>query len=179
AAASRIAFLRNVLLRVSEYRNDLGVIKPPPGEEAQPFTHFINLESPTFASAPADTAISFSAEPVPNAPAGKWSWIGAISLNGEGTPAVVLANEKEARIGNASYPFPSGPSNIPPAREGVVGLDFNYDFKTDLVLAGAGGVRLLKQETANKFTDVTAQTKLPATILTAKYTGAWAADVDL
>ena len=179
AAATRIAFLRNVLLRVAEYRNDLSIIKPPPGEEAQPFTHFLKMESPTFAPAPADTAISFSSEPVPNAPAGKWSWIGAISLNGEGAPAIVLANEKEVRIGNASYPFPGGPSAVPPGPEGVVGLDFNYDFKTDLVLAGAGGVRLLKQESANKFTDVTAQTKLPATILTASYTGAWAADIDL
>ena len=191
AAASRIAFLRNVLIRVSEYRNDLAVIKPPPGEEAQPFTHFINLASPTFAAAPADTAISFSSEALPNAPPGKWNWIGAISLNGEGAPAIVLANEKEVRIGDMSYPFPwasarnhggNNPGEAPsvqPGRNGVVALDFNYDFKTDLVLAGAGGVRLLKQESANKFTDVTAQTKLPATVLTADYTGAWAVDIDL
>ena len=179
AVATRIAFLRNVLLRVPEYRNDLSIIKPPPGEEAQPFTHFLKMESPTFAPAPADTAISFSSEPVPNAPAGKWSWIGAISLSGEGAPAIVLANEKEIRIGNASYPFPGGPAATPPGPEGVVGLDFNYDFKTDLVLTGAGGVRLLKQESANKFTDVTAQTKLPATILNGSFTGAWAADIDL
>ncbi len=178
-AATRIAFLRNVLVRVSEYRNDLSVIKPPPGEEAQPFTHFVKMESPTFSAAPADTAISFSSEPVPNAPAGKWSWIGAISLNGEGTPVIVLANEKEVRTGNAGYPFPSGPSNVPPGPEGVVGLDFNYDFKTDLVLAGAGGVRLLKQESATKFTDATALTKLPATILNGSFTAAWAADIDL
>ena len=179
AAATRIAFLRNVLVRVPDYRNDLSIIKPPPGEEAQPFTHFLKMESPTFAPAPADTAVSFSSEPVPNAPAGKWSWIGAISLNGEGTPVIVLANEKEVRIGNASYPFPSGPSAVPPGPEGVVGLDFNYDFKTDLVLAGVGGVRLLKQESADKFTDVTAQTKLPATTLNASYAGAWAADIDM
>ncbi len=191
AAATRIAFLRNVLVRIPEYRNDLSVIKPPPGEEAQPFTHFLKMEAPTFTSAPADTAINFSPEPVPNAPAGKWSWVGAISLSGEGAPAIVLANEKEVRIGNMSYPFPGGSSargphagsprgvaDVPPGPEGVVGLDFNYDFKTDLVLAGAGGVRLLKQESANKFTDVTAQTKLPATILNGSFTGAWSADVD-
>src|SRR6267143_1286679 len=184
AAATRIAFLRNVLVRVPEYRNDLSAVKPPPGEEAQPFTHFLKMESPPFAPAPADNAISFSSEPVPNAPAGNWSWIGAISLNGEGAPAIVLANEKEVRIGSESYPFPAGISGyrqpaVPPGPESVVGLDFNYDFKTDLVLAGAGGVRLLKQDNANKFTDVTAQTKLPVTILTASYTGAWAADIDL
>lgn len=179
AATTRIAFLRNVLVRVAEYRNDLAFIKPPPGEEAQPFTHFLKMESPTFATAPADTEISFSSELVPNAPAGKWSWIGAISLNGEGTPVIVLANEKELRIADASYPFPAGPAGVPPGPEGVVGLDFNYDFKTDLVLAGAGGVHLLKQESASRFSDVTAQTKLPATILTGSYTGAWAADMDL
>jgi tetratricopeptide (TPR) repeat protein len=179
SAATRITFLRNVLVRVPEYRKDLSSIKPPPGEEAQPITHFLKLETPTFSPASADTAISFSSEPVPNAPAGKWSWIEAISLDGEGTPVIVLANEKEVRIGNASYPFPNGPSGVPPGPEGVVGLDFNYDFKTDLVLAGAGGVRLLKQESANKFTDVTAQTKLPATILNGSFTGAWAADIDL
>jgi tetratricopeptide (TPR) repeat protein len=179
ATATRIAFLRNVLVRVSEYRNDLSVIKPPPGEEAQPFTHFIKMESPTFTAAPADMAINFLSEPVPHTANGEWNWIGAISLNGEGTPAIVLANEKEVRIGNTSYPFPSGPSNVPPGPEGVVGSDFNYDFKTDLVLAGAGGLHLLKQEGASKFTDVTAQTKLPATILTNGYTGAWAPDIDL
>jgi len=178
-AATRITFLRNVLVRVFEYRRDLSAIKPPPGEEAQPFTHFLKMESPTFTTAPADTAISFSPEPVPNVPAGKWSWIGAISLNGEGPPAIVLANEKEVRIGAASYPFPGGAPAVPPGPEGVLGLDFNYDFKSDLVLAGAGGVRFLKQESTNKFTDVTAQTKLSATILNGSFTGAWAADIDL
>ncbi|HUS13065.1 MAG TPA: FG-GAP-like repeat-containing protein, partial [Pyrinomonadaceae bacterium] len=178
AAATRVAFLRNVLVRVPEYRNDLSAIKPPPGEEAQPFTHFLRMESPAFTSAPADMAISFLSEPVPNAAAGKWSWIGAISLTGEGTPAIVLANEKEVRIGNTGYPFPAGPLNVAPGPDGVVGLDFNYDFKTDLVLAGGGGVRLLKQESANKFTDVTAQTKLPAMILNGSFTAAWAADID-
>lgn len=179
AVATRIAFLRNVLVRVSEYRQDLSNIKPPAGEEAQPFTHFLKLESSTFTPAPPDTAISFSSQPLPNAPAGKWSWIGAISLSGEGAPAIVLANGKQVSVGNESYPFPGGPAESAPGPESVVGLDFNYDFKTDLVLAGAGGVRFLKQETAIKFIDVTAQTKLPAAILTANYTGASAADIDL
>src|SRR5262249_21773371 len=35
AAATRVAFLRNVLVRVPEFRDDLGIIKPPPGEEAR------------------------------------------------------------------------------------------------------------------------------------------------
>lgn len=177
-AATRIAFLRNVLVRVPDYRNDLSIIKPPPGEEAQPFTRLLKMESPQFTTAPADTDISFSPQPVPNAPAGKWSWIGAISLTGEGPPVIVMANAKEVRVGNSSYSFPGGQSAVPPGPEGVVGFDFNYDFKTDLVLAGAGGVRLLQQESANKFTDVTVKTRLPATIVNGRFIGAWAADID-
>ncbi len=176
-AATRITFLRNVLVRVLEYRRDLSEIKPPPGEEAIPFTHFLRLESPAFTPATADTGINFSSEPVPTVSAGKWSWIGAVSLNGEGAPLVVVGNQKEVHIGNSIHPFPGGSSLALP-QEGIAALDFNYDFKTDLVLAGAGGLRLLKQESAEKFMDVTAQTKLAASILSASYTGARAADID-
>ena len=56
AAATSTTFLRNVLVRVPEYRRSLAAIKPPPGEEAVPFTHFLRLESPVFATAAADTA---------------------------------------------------------------------------------------------------------------------------
>ena len=65
----------------------------------------------------------------------------------------------------ASFPFPGGAANVPPSPESVLPVDFNYDFKTDLVLAGAGGVRFLRQDDPAKFTDVTAQTKLPKEIL--------------
>src|ERR1700722_12284871 len=48
AAATRTTFLRNVLMRVPEYRQSLSLIKASAGEEAQPFTHFLKLESPVF-----------------------------------------------------------------------------------------------------------------------------------
>ncbi|MFL6227576.1 MAG: FG-GAP-like repeat-containing protein [Pyrinomonadaceae bacterium] len=178
AAATRIAFLRNVLVREPEYRRSLAAVKPPPGEEAQPFTHFLRLEAPTFAPAPADTALSFTPEPVTSL-SGGWNFVAAVSLDGEGVPTVVAANGREVRLGTgATFPFPGGTSAVAPLPEGVAALDFNYDFKNDLALAGAGGVRLMRQESPNAFTDVTAQTKLPAAIVNAAYLGAWAADVD-
>ena len=73
------------------------------------------------------------------------------------------------------------PADLPaaaPSPEGILPVDFNYDFKTDLVLAGAGGVRLMRQDNPNKFTDVTAQTKLPKDVTSAAYTGAWAVDIE-
>jgi tetratricopeptide (TPR) repeat protein len=51
AAATSTSFLRNVLVRVPEYRRDLAAIKPEPGEEATPFRHFLKLEAPVFRTA--------------------------------------------------------------------------------------------------------------------------------
>ncbi len=183
-AATQTTFLRNVMMRVPEYRQSLTAIKAPPGEEAESFTHFLRLESPVFRSAPADTALTFNFQPLSDFGAGnpghsQWNWIGAIPLGSAGAPVVAVANGREVRLSTgATIPFPGGLSNVPPLPEGVVPVDFNYDFKTDLVLAGAGGVRLLRQDSANTFTDVTTQAKLPKPVANARYTGAWAVDIE-
>ena len=178
-AATQTTFLRNVLVRVPEYRQSLKAIKAAPGEEAEPFTSFLILESPIFKPAPADVALTFNPQPVANLGTGRWNWIGTIPLGSAGTPAVAAANGREVRLSSgATFPFPGGASNTPPQPEGIVPLDFNYDFKTDLALAGAGGVRLLAQDSPSSFRDVTAQTKLPRSVTNAPYTGAWAVDIE-
>lgn len=183
AAAVRIAFLRNSLMRVPGFRQSLSVIQPAAGNEAPPFTRFLLLPSPTFAPPPADTAIRFQPAPVTNpGPAQEaegYSWIGAISLTGEGAPVITVANTHTVRLATgASLPFPGASANQALEPESILPVDFNYDFKTDLVLAGEGGIRFLRQESASSFTDVTAQTKLPPALLHAPYTGAWAIDVE-
>jgi Flp pilus assembly protein TadD len=179
AAATSTTFLRNVLLRVPEYRRSLALIKPPPGEEAVPFTHFLKLPSPVFTTAPADTALNFTPEPVGNTGPGPWNWIGAVSLSGSGAPVIATADAKQVRLSSgANFPFPGGPAGVAPFPDGILSIDFSYDFKTDLVLAGAGGVRLMRQDDPKTFSDVTAQTKLPGSILNASYLGAWAADIE-
>jgi len=179
AAATRTTFLRNVLMRVPEYRQSLSIIKAPAGEEAQPFTHFLRLQSPVFKPAPPDMAIRFAPQPVPNAGNHPWNWIGAIQLGSAGAPVIAEADGREVRLSTgATLPFPGGPSSIPPSTDGILQVDFNYDFKTDLVLAGAGGVRLFRQNSPNSFTDVTTTTKLPKSVIDAHYTGAWAVDIE-
>jgi tetratricopeptide (TPR) repeat protein len=179
AAAIRTIFLRNVLMQLPDFRRSLSVLKAPDGEEAQPFLHFVLLTSPTSRPAAPDTAMHFDEQTLVKSDGQKWDWIGAISLSGAGTPVIAMANARQVRLANgATFPFPGGGKAVSPSPESVLPIDFNYDFKTDLVLAGAGGLRFLRQDGPSKFTDVTAQTKLTKAVLSGNYSGAWAVDIE-
>ena len=178
SAATQTTFLRNVLMRVPDYRLSLRAIKAAPGDEAEPFTHFLLMEAPEFRPAPADTSLAFNPQPLTNPAGGNWSWIGAIPLGSTGVPVVAVANAREVNLSSgAKMPFP-GNGAVALGPESVIPADLNYDFKTDLVLAGAAGVRLMRQENPTAFTDVTAQSKLPKSVTSAAYTGAWAVDIE-
>lgn len=179
SAAVGTTLLRNVLWRVPEFRRSFSRLKAPPGQELRPYTRFVRLASPVFKPAPADTAIRFDVQPIAEAKDDRWSWIGAIQLSSAGAPTVAWANAKELHLANGvTLPFPGGSAQVRPSPEGVLQLDFNYDFKTDIVLAGEGGVRFFRQDSASQFTDVTNETKLPMAVLDGRYTGAWAADIE-
>jgi Tfp pilus assembly protein PilF len=179
SAATRSIFLRNVLMRVPEFRASLSQVMSQPGDEAQPFTRFVKLEAPTFTPASPDEGMTLTPQPIAGFAKDEWNWIGAISLNGSGPPAIAVANGRKVQLSTgAVLLFPGNPAAAEPSPEGILRVDFNYDFKTDLVLAGAGGMRFFRQDKPESFTDVTAQTKLPAAIVKAAYTGAWAVDIE-
>src|SRR6202162_1479050 len=99
AAATRTAFLRNVLMRDSNYRQSLAVIKATAGEEAEPFTHFVRLETPVFSPAAADMGLTFETKPLEIAGSGqsadeRWDWIGAASVSSELGPTVIVADRQ-------------------------------------------------------------------------------------
>jgi Tfp pilus assembly protein PilF len=179
AAATRTTFLRNTLMRVPEFRESLAVLQAAPGEEAEPFTHFLRLESPAFVPAPADMALTFAPQSLANSGAKRWGWIGAVPLGSAGAAVVAEASGRQVFLASgATFPFPGGAAGVAPLPEGILPIDFNYDFNNDLVLAGAGGVRLMRQDSPKLFTDVTAQAKLPKAVTSAAYTGAWAVDIE-
>jgi tetratricopeptide (TPR) repeat protein len=176
-AAVRIAFLRNSLMRLPDFRQSLSVIQPAAGNDATPFTRFLLLPTPTFTPPPADTTINFHVTDLTSLQGNQWSWIGAVSLSDEGAPVIAVADSHSVKLATgAEFPFPGRSADLQP--ESILPVDFNYDFKTDLVLAGEGGVRFQRQESPASFTDVTAQTKLPPAVLNSAYTGAWAIDVE-
>ena len=170
--------LRNVLWRVPEFRRRFAELKAPPGEELRPYTRFVRLASPVFKSAAPDTALAFDVTPIAAAEGSHWSWIGAIQLGSSGGPTLAWANAFELRFASGvKLAFPGGSRRAPPSPEGILQLDFNYDFNTGIVLAGDGGVRLYRQEKGG-FVDVTGETKLPRAVINDHYTGAWAADIE-
>lgn len=176
SAATRSTFLRNVLMREPEFRANLAEILAQPGEEAAPVTRFLRLPNPPSRPAASDVAMTFHSEPITDLAAEQWSWIGAVALNGADQPVVAAANAQRVHLATGvDLPFPGSAG---PSPEGVLPFDFNYDFKTDLLLTGDKGLRLFRQDQPNHFTEVTAAMQLPPEITKAPYSGAWAIDLE-
>jgi Tfp pilus assembly protein PilF len=173
-AALRVAFLRNVLLRVSSYRQCADAVKTPPASAGEPFTKFLKLPSPSSEPAPPDLSTHFESQPLAGVPAGHVQWVRAVYLDGSGKQSILWSDGDSIHIvGGATL------KTGPVSRNGVAVADLNFDFKNDLVVAGPKGVRIYRQEDASHFTDVTARTGLPANIVNGSYTGAWPFDFDL
>lgn len=173
SAATQSAFLRNVLTRVPAYRRSLNAVKTPPEFVGDPFLEFIKLPSPSSLPAPPDTAMTFSAqEPIAS---GAWQPM-AVALDAENAPALVLHNRKEIQItGGARIVFGDDAVVV----RDIAAVDFNYDFKTDLITVSDRGVRFFRQENINSFTEVTSKTALPKSVLSAGYQALHILDFEL
>ncbi len=191
--------LRNVLKTNHRYFKSVF-----PFRADAPYEKFYTLAVPPSTPSPADMSLTLQDEPPKDAPTDeKWTYSRTIVLKPE-TPAsiaekfvsykavatpegpqgLLIANGSKVVIANGegktlTLPFPGGSKATPPAPEGINIVDFSYDFRPDLVLAGEGGLKFYKQTADSTFTDVTATTKLPAALLNRSYRGTWACDIDL
>jgi Flp pilus assembly protein TadD len=178
AAANAIAFLKNVLLRVPEYRRALAEVSTPREEVGEPFERFVTLRNVEPQPAAADSALAFAVEPVAGVPS-PVAFAGVIVRNETGQPEVLTADATSVRIGDRVVgAFPSGAGATPPTIRGVAAADLNYDYLVDLVLAGDGGIRILRQQRDGRFVDVTSAARLPDTVTRSPLWGVWIADVD-
>ncbi|MBP3956505.1 VCBS repeat-containing protein [Gemmata sp. G18] len=157
------------------YARDANEVSPPGGFRGNPLHTFRRLAPARHSPAAPDTELTFAPEPLTDAPAGHWDVAVPVWLTGEGAPVVFVANARELRRVGSPATLPS----IPVAPDGLVPLDWNNDFRTDLLLVGPKGVLFYEQGPDGNFTDVTAKTKLPPEILKGDFAAALAADVDL
>ena len=174
AAATRVAFLKNFLLREPIYRVALAEVTTPREEVGQPLTRFLRMKNPDPQPAPADEALRFSLEGVPGT-TNDAAWAGPVSLTGEGNEAIASAAAGEVRIaGTPIVAACKGAAGI----SAVAAADLNYDFRTDLSATGPGGTCVLQQQPDGRFSDVTAAAKLPDDVRRAPAVAVWPADID-
>ncbi len=179
AAAPRVQFLRNVLARVPEYRQSLAAVKLPAETVGEPLTKPLRLAAPSPQPAPPDEAMTFNVEPLGAEACAACVASGVLYLDADARPVRFVSDGAGVKLeGGAVLPLPGGVRGGAVTTDNVLALDFDYDFRNDLALAGAGGFHLYRQEDGGKFADVTAGTKLAPNVTGAKYRGAWAADIE-
>lgn len=175
-AAIQAQFLKNVLVRAPAYRQSLDEVRTPATSAGEPFLKFFKLPSPRSEPDEADRQLRFDGA----APkiAGRPTWLGTITLDTHSAPVPLWIDAAGTHVNEQlPLPFPSSDAALGPHT--VVTADLNYDFKTDIVIACASGIKFFEQTETGAFHDVTAATKLPQNVLNASYLGAWAFDYDL
>src|SRR5262249_2047111 len=138
--------------------------------------HFLALAEPPSKSAPADFGLTFKSQSV--TASGRPSLVRTAWLALDAPQVTIAADAARVTVlPSTGLAFPGG--GKAPGPNGVLDVDLNSDFYSDLVCAGAGGLRIYRHADgkAAAFTDATAAAKLPAAVAAASYTGAWAAPV--
>jgi tetratricopeptide (TPR) repeat protein len=166
------------------FGRDMADVVPSDHLQGRPIRQFLRLKPMRLTAAAPDLSTTFAAEPLRGAEevaARSWDVALPVWLARQSDAAVFVADGREARRADspaAPLPFPGGPNAVPPTAAGVLAVDWDDDFRADLVLAGAGGLRFYHQEAGEAFADVTNQTGLAPAVLGGDYFGAWAADFD-
>lgn len=177
--ATQVQVLKNVLLRVTPYRNDLAMLQYPVEQVGEVIPHFLWLPAPPFRVAAPDDSLQFIPE-TQQIGAGGWQAVALVWLTDEVAPVYVLATGEQVSLqGDTVLAFPGGADKVPPSPQGVVGVDYDNDFWIDLAVAGAGGFRLYRQDSTGTLTDMTPRLALPPAVTQAAYTAVWPADLDL
>ena len=176
SAATQVVFLKNVLVREPAYRRALAQISTPLDAVGEPLEQFLVLPNTSPRAAAPDTALAFTATPLPGGGAGT-IWVDAIVPGVDAKPLVAEGGRGGVRLAEKSLPV-AAPLAAELTPVSVAAVDLNYDFRTDLVLASGEGLVFLRQGADGRFTDVTRETKLPAEVLKATGRAVWTADAD-
>ena len=177
-AATAIAFLQTALRPLPAYLDDEGAVVTSPGGTDLLLARFVRLQAPAPRAAPPDTGLRFEPESltVGEGASGTVAWLRTVWLSDQVPLALVAASGDTVWI--SSDPARPEPHSFRGGAATVAPLDYDYDFRMDLALAGRGGLRLLRQDDGGSFTDATA-TAIPPAAARRAYLGAWAADLDM
>ncbi len=181
SAARGVLFLRNVLVQTPAFRKNLAAVETPLAAVGEPITQFLRLAVPAPTPSPPDESTSFLAQPIETDSPARSETLVAVSISAGERPVIFVANGQTVRpsgISKTVLPFPGG-SSSPPSPHGILAVDWNSDYRMDFVFAGDSGLKIFEQKADESFADVSAATGLGAGVLSAKYHGVWAADIEM
>ena len=185
-AGTATALLRNVLVRVGAFRDSLTEVAVDAALIAQPFDRFLRVPPPTPTASPPDETLVFSVEPLDDAASTRsppaTATVTVVSSMADDAVTVFATDGRQLqRVGSPDLvlPFPGEPGGAPPSAHSILPIDWNNDFRPDLALAGAGGLRLFVQMEDGTFTDATPPAAEDPSVATLNGFGAWAADIEM
>ena len=181
-AATQTTFLRNVIMRVPEYRSESDApSKPRPAmrPSLSPTSYGWSRRSSgrrrrTHRSLRHSTRSRSDEDRLREIGVGsvRFRWVARALRPSPWRMAAKCACPAARRC-----PSPAGRRRCA-VPEGVMPVDFNYDFKTDLVLAGAGGRASVAAGQPKRIHGCNGTEQTAEVVINARYTGAWAVDIE-
>lgn len=173
-----ISFLRNMLQSNTIFLDDLLKVELPPTDLGFLIPHFINLPFPEVVAAAPDMNMSF--EPLPlELPSESSSWLKGVTLLDSAIPFPVSVTNGTLIIDdNTEIDFPGMTDHRLPS-QAVIEIDYNYNFRNDLAMAGSQGFRLYRLDEDQSFTDITRDIGISNRTINRDYISLWAFDVEM
>jgi tetratricopeptide (TPR) repeat protein len=187
-AATLARLLRNVLVRLPAFRKDQSAVSVSAELIAEPLRHFLALPPVMATAAPRDDTLAYLSEPAGEASSrigvGRRGNVTMLPPSAADAPTLLVGDAATVRrVGvattGADPVFPSGPAATAPTADGVLAVDWNGDYRMDLALAGAGGVRLFVQDEDGQFEASTPVPSADGPGVDLPSYGIWAADTEM
>ncbi len=175
-AARATALLRNVLAPVPAFRESLARVRTPAELIAEPFERFLALTPAVATPSPPDPSVTFARESLAETGVTGATALVTFAVDGAISPVVFVADATRLRRVDrpgVSFPLPGSGSST-----SLLALDWNHDFRTDIVVTGRGGLQLLIQGDDGAFVDATSRASASTPFL-CDCVGAWAADIEM
>lgn len=173
-----LTFLRNIIEPAPIFQSDLRRLESDPNEVGFLITEFIYLDVPSAFAEDPDREMTFERSVIEHQP-GHADLITSATLLEELPPIPVTITDGSLRIDeNTLLPAPL-PARVKLDKSAVAFVDYNYNFRADVAMAGANGLVLYRQNEDQSFEDITAGLGLRSATLNGSYNGIWPADVDL
>ena len=175
-----VVFLKNILIREPVYRAAFAAVSTPRSEIGEPIVRLITLKNPDPQPAPADEQLAFTTDAPSAAAAAARDGLGRRRVaDRRGEPdAAGRGTARAAARQRIHRAFAAGASLADAGPDAIASVDLNYDFRTDLVVAGPAGIQIFRQNADATFSPVTSQARLPATVTGAPLHAVWPADID-